>query len=180
MDILKTLYYALIYPHISYAIEVWGSADTTHMDKILVLQKRIVRMITLSDQRQDDFAFPTANPLFLQLGILKVKDIFILQLAKFVFKCLNRSNPVIFHPWFTSTYDIHHHNTRSKYVCIGNNVQTRTLFIPCSRTTYYGLKRTKVLGAKIWNGLPMNLRTDDLTFSIFSKEIKKYLFGSNY
>ena len=91
------LYYALIYPHLNYAIEVWGSADSTHLNKLLILQKRIVRMICLSDRRRDDFSFPTANPLFQQLGFLKVHDIFILRLSKSVFNCLNRTTPVIFH-----------------------------------------------------------------------------------
>ena len=39
LQILKTLYYSLIYPHLIYAIEVWGSADTTHMNHIIMLQK---------------------------------------------------------------------------------------------------------------------------------------------
>ena len=72
VGILKTLYYALIYPHLSYAIEVWGSADKSHLDKLLKLQKRIVRMITISDRRQDDHSFPPSNPLFKQLGFLKI------------------------------------------------------------------------------------------------------------
>ena len=76
IDILKTLYYAQIFPHLSYAIEAWGSADLTHLNKLLLLQKRIVRMITISDRRLDDFSFPPSNPLFKQLGFLKVQDIF--------------------------------------------------------------------------------------------------------
>ena len=65
LKILKTLYYSLIYPHLIYAIEVWGSADTTHMNRIIMLQKRIVRMMSYLDKRQSDFAFPPADPLFL-------------------------------------------------------------------------------------------------------------------
>ena len=30
IKILKTLYYSLIYPHLIYAIEVWGSADNSY------------------------------------------------------------------------------------------------------------------------------------------------------
>ena len=41
------LYYRLVYPHLNYATEVWGSADSTYLDRILILQKRIVRMLTL-------------------------------------------------------------------------------------------------------------------------------------
>ena len=67
LKILKTLYYSLIYPHLIYAIEVWGSADYTHINNIIILQKRIVRMMNQLDKRQPDFAFPPADPLFTTL-----------------------------------------------------------------------------------------------------------------
>ena len=36
--ILNMVYYSLVYPHLNYAIEVWGSADQTHLERILTLQ----------------------------------------------------------------------------------------------------------------------------------------------
>ena len=44
------LYYSLVYPHLNYVTEVWGSADPTYLDRILILQKRIVRMLTFNDE----------------------------------------------------------------------------------------------------------------------------------
>ena len=38
---MKNIYYSLIYPHLVYAIPVWGSACATEMNKILVLQKEL-------------------------------------------------------------------------------------------------------------------------------------------
>ena len=90
IKILKTLYYSLVYPHLIYAIEVWGSADSTHMNHIMILQKRIVRMMKQLDKRQSNFAFPPADPLFLSLGFLKVHDLFKLKIATFIYKSLNR------------------------------------------------------------------------------------------
>ena len=52
---LKMLYYSLVYPHLIYAIEVWGSADHSSLDRLLVLQKRIVRLITFSNRRLTDY-----------------------------------------------------------------------------------------------------------------------------
>ena len=37
--ILKMLYYSLVYPHLNYVTEVWGSADPTYLNRILLLQK---------------------------------------------------------------------------------------------------------------------------------------------
>lgn len=151
------LYYSLIYSHLSYAIEVWGSADMTHLNRILILQKRTVRLITLNDIRQNNYAFLPSDPMFSQLELLKVQDIFCTRIAKFVFNSLRKNCPDNFHLWFRLTSNIHRYNTRSKFVNIESEIQTRTLFIPTSRTSHYGLKLTKVIGAKIWNKLPPKL-----------------------
>ena len=84
LKILKTLHYSLIYPHLIYAIEVWGLADTNYMNRIIMLQKRIVRMMSYLDKGQPHFAFPPADPLFLIVGVLKVHDLFMLKIAKFI------------------------------------------------------------------------------------------------
>ena len=69
--ILKMLYYTLAYPHLNYVTEVWGSADPNYLNRILILQKRIVRMLTFNDLRQQDFSFPHLIPCFLNLKSLK-------------------------------------------------------------------------------------------------------------
>ena len=100
IKVMKTLYYSFVYPHLLYAIEVWGSADITHLNKLITLQKRVVRMITFSDRRQNDYSFLPSDPLFLKMGIIKIYDIFKLNVSKFIFKCLNKTNPANFHSWY--------------------------------------------------------------------------------
>ena len=63
LKIMRTLYYSLVYPYLLYAIEVWGSADITHLNRLLILQKRLVRLITFSDKRLDDYSFTTSDPI---------------------------------------------------------------------------------------------------------------------
>ena len=48
--VLKGIYYSLIYSHIVYAIQVWGSAGENELLKILKLQKKAVRMMTYKDR----------------------------------------------------------------------------------------------------------------------------------
>ena len=36
---LKMLYYSLVYPHLNYVTEVWGSDDPIHLTRIFILQK---------------------------------------------------------------------------------------------------------------------------------------------
>ena len=49
LNVLKNVHYNLVYSHIVYAIEVWGSAFKTEMDKILILQKKAMRLMTFMD-----------------------------------------------------------------------------------------------------------------------------------
>ena len=154
MKVMKTLYYSLVYPHLTYAIEVWGSAGITILNRLLVLQKRIVRMLTYSDTRKSDYSFPSSNPIFFKEQVLKVFDIFKMRIAQFIYSCLNKTSPVNFHSWFKLTMQIHSHNTRSQYIEIRKSISTNNLFIPSARTSHYGLKLIKVQGPKIWNEIP--------------------------
>ena len=62
--ILRMLYHSLVYPDLNYVTEVWGSADPTYLNRILILQKRIVGMMTYNDLREQDYSFPSSDPLF--------------------------------------------------------------------------------------------------------------------
>ena len=39
-SILVTLYYSIIYPHLLYGIQVWGSACDSYVNRLLILQKK--------------------------------------------------------------------------------------------------------------------------------------------
>ena len=51
---LCTLYNTLIYPYLSYCHLIWGKAANTHLERILLAQKRVVRIICTSDHDDDD------------------------------------------------------------------------------------------------------------------------------
>ena len=107
-NMLKNIYYSLLYSHLVYAIEVWGSACISEINKMSVLQKRSLRIITRND------IFPTVpgplyptNPFFCKLEILKVQNVFKLQVSKFILNCLQLNTPTIFHKWFRLNYTVH-------------------------------------------------------------------------
>ena len=88
-EVLLTLYNALILPHLSYCILVWGSKiDSNH--KLLLLQKKAVRIIT----NQDYIAH--SEPLCKLLNVLKVSDLFVCSLWKFYYKLTRRELPPYF------------------------------------------------------------------------------------
>ena len=158
LKIMKDIYYALIYSHLVYAIEVWGFACDTHLSKLQVLQNRSVRLITFKDQIP---VIPgplhPSTPLFKKLGFLKLNDIFILQISKFIHKCLYCNIIDNFDKWFTLNNEVHFHRTRANFNDDSQEL-TNNLYIPFGRTTHCGLKQIKVKGSKIWNSLPIILR----------------------
>ena len=89
LEIMKNVYYASFYSHLVYGIEVWGSACDTLIGSIQVLQKKVVRLITYHDQFPlIPRPLPASSLLFAKLGLLKLKDIFSLQVSIFIHKCL--------------------------------------------------------------------------------------------
>ena len=103
-DILKTIYNALIQPHINYGVLLWGKNNK----RILKLQKWAVRAITCSKYNSH------TDPIFKKLNILKVDDIYKLTALKFYYKYNNNLLPKSFHGIFTSVMPSHAHDTRQR------------------------------------------------------------------
>ena len=161
LKIMKNVYHALFYSHLVYGILVWGSACDSHIGNINVLQKRVVRLMTY----EDCFPLipgplPASSPLFVKLELLKLNDIFNLQVSTmFIHKCLYLQISENFKEWFILNHSKHNYLTRHNYNNPSNVVTTNSLFIPIARTTNYGLKMLKVKGPKIWNSLPIGIRS---------------------
>ena len=68
VNILINLYNTLILPHISYCTIVWGHCSQTLINKLFVLQKRAIRIITNSHPRTPSKA------LFMKYNILPIHD----------------------------------------------------------------------------------------------------------
>ena len=66
--VLLSLYYALIYSHLSYGICVWGNADDSLLEKIRVAQKKVVRILGNAD-----YLAPTLE-IFKSLNILNLDE----------------------------------------------------------------------------------------------------------
>ena len=103
-DILKIIYNALIQPHLNYGILLWGK-NTKRIQK---LQKWAVRSITCSKYNAH------TDPIFIKLKLLKIHDLYKLNLLKFFFKYNENSLPNYFNGMFDSIYPNHHYSTRQR------------------------------------------------------------------
>ena len=57
-----------------------------------------------------------SGPIFSQVKILKIMDIYHLQVAKFVFKSMNLITPLNFRDWFKLNHELHAHKTNFNIV----------------------------------------------------------------
>ena len=76
MYILQTLYNSLIVSYINYGLLLWE----VESHRVESLQKKAIRLITNSNYSAH------TTPLFIELGLLKVQDMFKLKLLKFYYK----------------------------------------------------------------------------------------------
>ena len=139
---LKTIYYALVQPHLQYGIIFWSGVNKTNLNKIFRIQKKIVRFITNSDH------LAHTTPLFKNLSILKLDDIRKLEMAKFIFNDIE--GPNFFH--FINQSSLHSYHTRNQL----------SLRLPQPRSNIL-LRSVFYEGIKIFNSLDQSLRSCNTT-----------------
>ena len=127
-----------------YAIEAWGTACKTELDKILILQKRAMRLMTYNDTYPAVYGpLISSDPIFTKLEMLKVSDIYKYQVSKLIFKCINGIAPVNFQNWLKINQERHCYNTRLN-ININAGIKINNLFILSARTTHYSLETIKI------------------------------------
>jgi hypothetical protein len=160
-DVLFTLYNTLVMPYLEYCNIAWATNGSVLLDKLFILQKKVIRLIT------DSHWNAHSDPLFKQKHTLKLYDINTLQVASFMFKAVNNMLPASFAGYFVLNKDIHAHETR--HVNDIHSIQFRTnLRGSCIR----------VYGPKIWNAIPVFIQTVK-SVSSFKNQFKNILM-ENY
>ena len=103
---LQTLYNSLIYPYLSYCVEVWGTADETKISSLVKVQKKALRMIVSAPYKAP------SKPIFDKLNILDMNSIYFYSTALFMFKYEHSILPEVFNIFFRRNYDVHKYSTR--------------------------------------------------------------------
>ena len=156
-ETLLNLYTALIFPHISYCIHVWGNTASVHLHRLYVLQKKIIRIIHGVRPRTH------TDPLYKALHILNFDQIRVYSIALFMYKLMNHMLPSVFENMFIKTSDVHNYSTR----------QADMLYVQ-----YASIKRTqrtiKHHGTKLWNSLCNSIHTE-CAISTYKQKLKAFL-----
>ena len=145
-----TYYNSYVLPYLNYNILHWGNTNATHLNPLIIIQKRIVRTIAGADY------LAHTTPLFRKLNLLKIVDLYKFQaVVDTHLKILNGS------------YKIEHNvNTRNRNL-------SKSKYHRLDRTQ----QSIASSGPMLWNDLPIELR---LIKSIprFKKKLKMFYLST--
>ena len=86
MVTLKLLYHSLINSKLQYGITVWGATFKTYLSKSNVRINRIIRALSSSN------LYTPMPTLYKKLNLLKLKDLYNVELGKFVYLYYNKKH----------------------------------------------------------------------------------------
>ena len=160
-NVLLMLYNSLIYPYLNYCAIVWGCAGATLLHKLEILQKRAVRMIA------NVYYLESTKPIFYELKLLKVKEIFTLQRATFMFKIKCKLLPGICSRYVSVSNSAHrHHSMRKSFYFIHPSCRTK---IRENSLSYHG--------PRLWETLPVSIQ-NSLSIGYFIRSTMAFLIAS--
>ena len=147
--VLKQVYYSLVYSYLNYNACSYLLAYDTHIERLILLQKRVIRIMNGAR-----FLAHT-DPIFYSNGILKIHDIYKLNVGLYIYDQLSSGRYAREH----SHYTRNRNDLRS--------VQARLTM--CQHSI-------SVAGPNIFNSLPPNIREAPSRDS-FKIRCKNYLLS---
>ena len=157
--ILINLYHSLILSQLSYCNIVWGNTHPTYLNRLYVLQKKAIRLITSSDY------LAHTSPLLKDYKILSLFDIYSFQLGVFMYKICNNLLPPFLCNKFSYNSDIHDHFTRQS-----KNLHFKSVRCNIQKKSFIHT------GTHLWNNLDPTLK-DAPSISYFSCKLKTFLLS---
>ena len=158
---LKTIYHSLIYPYFNYCNLIWGSAASSHLNSITLIQKKCIRIISKAGY------YDHTEPLFNAHNVLTVPKIYNYNCAKFIYQCYNNNTYTNFKNKLLKNSDIHSYNTRSKDIL-------RKPFVRLHKFSNSFLYN----GIDIWNRLSERIKLVN-SFDSFKILTKSYFIENN-
>jgi len=127
-DVLKSLYFSLVYPHLFYGAEVLVSASDKALNKIEILNKRLLKILQFKSLRI------SSCDIYKPYNVLSFKKLIKFKILLFVHKWYYDRNslPDAFKNIFQVKSMVFHHNTRTNmdlYVVRCRTAQCQNSFI---------------------------------------------------
>lgn len=157
---LKKLYYALIYPHLLYGIEIYANTSKTHLDKLCKLNNKLLRILL-----NKPLLTPVTD-LYNEINHAPIPVLHQIRILIFIKKCIHHKDltPELYQHYFNQNNTVHTYNTR-------RNLDLHTN----SFSSSLGQRSILSFGVKLWNELPKEFKADNTSIKLFNNNIKKYL-----
>ena len=160
-SVLLNLYYSFAYPYFIYCNHVWGNTYPTNLNKMIVLQKKLIRIVTCSPYRAH------SKPLLVANNVLSVNEINVYIVGIFMYNYCQDHLPNLFHGFIQRINEVHDRNTR----------QSNELHVKFARTDVRKFS-LRIHGARIWNDIPMYIK-HATSVNVFKQMLKKHLINTN-
>ena len=159
---LRSIYYAFIYPHLLYGIEIYANTYQSHLHQLNVLNNKILRILQSkplkTSLQQLYWEFQT-----LPISLLHRQQILILVHCFFHHNC---EMPEVYHDYFTVNSTVHNYGTR----------QSGNLHIELTKLSL-GHRSVHYTGSVLWNELPLSLK-EPMSKNTFKLKLKRHLLGN--
>lgn len=150
-EVARDVYFALVEPHLRYALPFWGACSKYLFQSVFVLQKRAIRNLSNAHPRTH------CRPLFIENNILTLPSLLILETA-----CLIHKNK--------------HHFPSQQRVYSTRQINNIPLPIPHS-----SLVRNSFVynGVKIYNHVDLQIRSVQ-NLKLFRRSLKMFLLDKAF
>jgi hypothetical protein len=160
-ELLKILYFAFVYPHLLYGIEIYGNTYHSHIDKLVKLNNKILRILQNKPLRTHNIE------LYKSYDTLPLPQLHTYQILLFVHKFIHHplQLPEALSSYFTRNNSIHNYNTREH-----GSLHLESIY------TSYGKKVIVHKGSVLWNALPNHLKSTQ-SVSLFKNRLKNHIIN---
>ena len=139
---------------IIYYILAWGNAANVHLDGLLKVQKRVIRVICGATARSH------TNILFYENKFLRLHNIFNFNLGCIMYQFSKNELPHALGSLFIRNDQVHSHDTR----------QASSFHLPLVRTSFR-LNTLVYTGPTLWNSLANSLK-QSVSLNVFKCKLK--------
>ena len=139
LDFCLQVYYSIFYSHLTYGCNLWGLTSEDNITKLEVLQNKCVRIMSFAPFNS------STNQIFIDLGLVKVRELISLSQLKIVYDFTQNSLPSDLMNLFNFSSDVH---TAPREL---NSSVNKLIYIPRVNTTTYGINSISYQCATLWN-----------------------------
>ena len=165
MYILRNVYFGIVSSHLQYGIAAWGNAAAKFIDKLQIQQNYIIKIMTGSS-----FFRTKLFPIYCELNLLKLSNIYKLKVLKFVYKFRATLLLSSFADYFHSAPEIRNMPTQ---LSKSNNLALRTFYTSAAQ------RSIRYQGCKMWNELPAEIKSkNQINNRTFLKHLQMHLYNN--